>query len=158
MRVSFEKFFTISSVKKNFRFYIAVLSPSSRCLTGYLVLLSTLEVQMVSVLLFTLSPVDVLRDVLSALRSWLHFIKAKAKRVLKFVTILFGLLAPTCSLSPIWQCANLRQSLTVWELVICACICLFLGKFQGFFFHCHLPDVGFIWKGRKKKSLKYGFM
>lgn len=69
MRVSFEKFFTISSVKKNFRFCFAVLSPSSRCLTGYLVLLSTLEVQMVSVLLFTLNPVDVLRDVLSALRS-----------------------------------------------------------------------------------------
>lgn len=69
MGVSFEKFFTISPIKKNFRFYFAVLNPSSGCLTGYLVLLSTLEVQMVPVLLFTLNPVDVLRDVLSVLRS-----------------------------------------------------------------------------------------
>lgn len=70
MGVSFEKFFTISPIKKNFRFYFAVLSPSSGCLTGYLVLLSTLEVQMVPVLLlFALNPVDVLRDVLSVLRS-----------------------------------------------------------------------------------------
>lgn len=140
MGVSFEKFFTTVSIKKNNRFYFAVLSPSWGFLTGCLVLLSTLEVQMVSVLLlFTLNPMDVLRDVLSVLCSWLYFIKGKAKHVLKFLTVLFALLVPICSLSLIWQCVNLRQSLTMWEFVICACFYL-LGKFQGcfvFFFLSH---------------------